>query len=70
VRVARAMMMETKITMAWKRVMASNDDKDSHDNNNNRNNDDNLDNNSNEDNNVDDNADAIVWTNLVEALFQ
>ncbi len=64
------MMIATKITIARKRVMVSNNDKDNHDNDDNRNNDDNLDNNGNEDNAVDDNADAIIWTNLVGALFQ
>ncbi len=50
--------------------MASNDDEDNHNNDNDRNNDDDIDNSSNEDNNVDDNADAIVRTYLVGALFQ
>jgi hypothetical protein len=63
-------MMAMKITMARKRVMMSNDDEDNHDNDNDRNNNNDLDNNGNEDNIVDDNADAIVWTNLVRALFQ
>jgi hypothetical protein len=64
------MMMATKITIARKRVMASNDDEDNHDNDDDRNNKDDLDDSGNDDYNVDNNVDAVVWTNLVRAIFQ